>query len=105
MGPPADLKIGILKYEDIQKKLAEDEAAANQRLIQKELELQQKIEADRQLRLKRFAEDDKKLKEREDELKKKEEALFDKKKEHLNNMKLIDQALKAKEEQIKRKKE
>jgi hypothetical protein len=28
MGPPADLKIGILKYEDMQKKLAEDEAAA-----------------------------------------------------------------------------
>jgi len=39
--------------------------------------LQQKIEADRQLRLKRFAEDDKKFKEREEELKKKEEALFD----------------------------
>jgi len=32
MGPPADLKIGILKYEDMQKKLAEDEAAAKQRL-------------------------------------------------------------------------
>jgi hypothetical protein len=28
MGPPTDFKIGILKYEDIQKKLVEDESAA-----------------------------------------------------------------------------